>query len=228
MDMEYRVEDKYLVTEENWMIIESRLKHICEPDIHGVDGIYNIRSIYFDDMYDTGLMQNEAGTDEREKFRIRAYDMKDDIIQLELKSKLHGFTRKRSVKISRTEAERLFNMDDDLYLDNGDYLIIKLCSEMKYRRMQPVILIEYERKAYTYDAGNVRITYDKNIGAGTEFTDIWDSNTCITPVLPVGQHIMEVKYDELLPDHIRSVLDIGDLQRISYSKYYYARTGEYV
>lgn len=226
--MDYRVEDKYIVDELTWSLIESRLGCICTPDVHGRDGSYTVRSVYFDDMYDTCLAENEAGTDAREKFRIRTYDLSEDVITLELKSKLRGFTNKRSVRLNRREAERLFDRDDDLYLDTDSELVTGLCSQMKYRRMQPVVLIEYERTAYTYDAGNVRITYDRNIGACTDHGMLWDADAPMIPVMPAGQHIMEVKYDELLPGFIRDVLNTGSLQRTSYSKYYYARVMQHI
>ncbi len=226
--MDYRVEDKYIITEDKWAFIENRLAEICSPDIHGHKGTYTVRSVYFDDMYDSCLSENESGTDAREKFRIRTYDMGEDVIQLELKSKLKGFTRKKSVSLSREEAERLLMRDDDLYLTRDTALITKLCSEMKYRRLQPVILIEYERKAYTYPVGNVRITFDKNIGAGTDIMSLWSDPGQMTPIMPTGRHILEIKYDEFLPDHIRSVLDVGSLQRISYSKYYYSRVMDHI
>ncbi len=221
--MEYRVEDKYIVTEDIWRMIENELKAVCEPDEHGKAGGYTVRSVYFDDMYDTGLKENEAGVDKREKFRIRAYDLSDEVIHLELKSKTKGYTNKRSVELDRKEAQRLLECDDDLYLNKDADLVTKLCAEMKYRRMQPVTLVEYERIAYTYRVGNVRITFDRDIGATSDHTAMWDPNAQMIPVMPVGQHIMEVKYDELLPEYIRTILDVGNLQRTSYSKYYYAR-----
>ena len=41
--------------------------------------------------------------------------------------------------------------------------------------------------------------------------------------MEAGAHILEIKYDELLPDYIRKILDIGSLQRTAFSKYYFAR-----
>ncbi|MCR4754447.1 MAG: polyphosphate polymerase domain-containing protein [Lachnospiraceae bacterium] len=229
--MEYRVEDKYIITEDKAVYIEAMLKEVCEPDAHGVDGRYNIRSVYFDDMYDTCLRENEAGTDNREKYRIRSYDLDDKLIHLELKSKLRGYTHKDAVTLSKREALRLIDRDDRLWSDiesdpenNREiYLIKKLCAEMQYRRMQPVVLIEYERTAYTYTVGNVRITFDRSIGASKNYYSLWDKNALMIPVMPTGQLILEIKYDELLPDHIRQIVDIGSLNKTAYSKYYYGR-----
>ena len=41
--------------------------------------------------------------------------------------------------------------------------------------------------------------------------------------MEAGAHVLEVKYDELLPDYIRKIIDFGSLQRCVFSKYYYAR-----
>lgn len=232
--MEYRVEDKYLITEDKWAYIENRLKEVCMPDIHGTDGTYLIRSVYYDDMYDTCLKENEDGTDNREKFRIRIYDLDDSTIKLELKSKMRGFTRKRSMELSLEQASALLKRNDvitdmPVILSGsneraGDRsLIKKLVALMQYRRMQPVVMIEYERKAYTYPIGNVRITFDKNIGCSRDWNSLWDMNAQIIPVMPAGEHVLEVKYDELLPDYIKDVLDIGSLRRQAYSKYCYGR-----
>ena len=42
-------------------------------------------------------------------------------------------------------------------------------------------------------------------------------------ILPAGQHILEVKYDEFLPDMIARELEIGRLQQTAFSKYYLGR-----
>ena len=41
--------------------------------------------------------------------------------------------------------------------------------------------------------------------------------------MPVGQHLMEVKFDEYLPDFIYRSLNLGVLQHTAYSKYYLCR-----
>ena len=46
---------------------------------------------------------------------------------------------------------------------------------------------------------------------------------CTVPVLPAGMHVLEVKYDELLPDYIAQLLETGKLQRTAFSKYYLGR-----
>ena len=70
---------------------------------------------------------------------------------------------------------------------------------MKTRLMRPVVIVEYQRTAYTYPAGNVRITLDEHIGASSRISGSW-TRRFHDPLLPADQHVLEVKYDEFLPD----------------------------
>ena len=47
--------------------------------------------------------------------------------------------------------------------------------------------------------------------------------TPVPPVLPAGLHVLEVKYDEFLPDVIAQQLEIGKLRKTAFSKYYLGR-----
>lgn len=42
-------------------------------------------------------------------------------------------------------------------------------------------------------------------------------------ILPVGRQLLEVKYDEYLPDPIYHALSLSNMQRIPFSKYYLCR-----
>lgn len=85
-------------------------------------------------------------------------------------------------------------------------------------------MIEYERTAFVYPGGNVRVTFDRNIMASRACGDFFDERVSgMTPVLPEGLHVLEVKYDELLPDHIARQLEIGNLRQTAFSKYYLGR-----
>ncbi len=233
--MEYRVEQKYLINEKQIAYLMTCFEGIIGRDTHAPDGTYLIRSVYFDDMYDTCLRENEAGVDNREKFRIRTYNNDTDVIRLELKLKKNGFTRKRQTLVSYDEADSLIKRDcDELlqkygWLDEGRYamedsfLRKKLYSQMMTRRLQPVNIVEYERTAYVDKTGNVRITFDRNIGGTHDYNTFWDNILPAVPALPAGQHVLEVKYDEVLPDVYRRIISECDLNRTAFSKYCYQR-----
>lgn len=224
--MKYRVENKYIVTDARIICLQEELKQFMAYDSHATENAYLIRSVYFDDLQNSCLHENEDGTDERGKFRIRTYNNKRDDIHLEQKSKTHGYTGKIAEPISLLDCMEYLNGNTvDIKKEDG-FLKKKLYAGMLSKGLQPVCIVEYERTAFVEPLGNVRITFDQNIGGTDEVLTFWDDTLPCIPILPLGQHIMEVKYDEFLPDYIKAVINTGELQQTSYSKYYYTRVNE--
>ena len=221
--MDYRHELKFLVSEQELQIIGYRLRHLMQPDAHHEEGAYTIRSLYFDDLADSCLQENEDGVDNRRKFRIRIYSGNDGVIKLEKKVKYRGMTRKFSEEISREQClAYMEGKAPELTQDSGS-LQKELFAEMKMNAMRPASIVEYERTAYIEQKGNVRITFDRNISGSMAFGSFLDQRISLSPSLPRGQHILEVKYDQFLPQYIGENLGTGMLQQISFSKYYYSR-----
>ncbi len=219
----YRHELKYICTEGELRIIENRIKSICRPDIHAKDdGIYRIRSIYFDDSEDRCYYENENGTDPREKFRIRSYDADDSVIVLECKRKERQKTYKQQCFLTREQYQEIV---DGRYRhsDSEEEVLSKFYLQYRKRGLRPKIIVAYERKAYTYRAGNVRITFDRNLGGTTKIADFLQDRIALRPVMPSGQHILEVKYDELLPDYLYQAMNLRDMRQTNMSKYYLCR-----
>ena len=100
----------------------------------------------------------------------------------------------------------------------------RLQMQMRCIRMEPKAIIAYERTAFVYPSGNVRITFDRNIMASRCLGEFLDPRvSCMIPVLPTGLHVLEVKYDEFLPDVIAQLLETGHLRQTAFSKYYLGR-----
>lgn len=222
--MDYRVEQKYLISDRQIEYLKIRLQGYMEPDANMQGEPYLIRSVYFDDMMNSCMHENEEGMDNREKFRIRTYNNNQDLIKLELKSKKRGYTSKKSAILTKKEADSLLRGES--IFGTSEFLKTKLSSEMQYRRLLPVCIVEYERTAFVEAMGNVRITFDRNIGSSSEISCFWDDNMPVTPVLNAGKHILEIKYDELIPDYIKEIIDEGNLSKTAFSKYYFARISE--
>ena len=90
--------------------------------------------------------------------------------------------------------------------------------------MEPKVIIAYERTAFVHPSGNVRITFDRNIMASRNREEFLEDRVSgMVPVLPAGMHVLEVKYDEFLPDTIAQQLEIGKLRKTAFSKYYLGR-----
>ncbi len=222
--MDYRNELKYLITASQMAVIKGRITNLLHLDSHaGAQGIYRIRSLYFDDYYNTYMTENEIGTDPREKFRIRIYDHNPNHITLELKKKQHTMTQKLSCPLSREQCECL--VGGELLPVSSEYppVLQKLLLLMRTRRLRPKVIVEYDRTPYVERLGNVRVTLDQNIVSSGELDRFLEETIARRPILPAGQHILEVKYDEFLPDYIRSRLQIKNLRQIAFSKYYLCR-----
>ena len=220
----YRHEFKYLCSYGELMMLKVRLQGLVSLDTHvGESGVYNIRSLYFDDIYDTCYRENEAGTDPREKFRIRIYDHSSERISLELKRKVRGKTQKLSCLLTEVQCRGLMEGEIPVLQENSPALLRKLCLLMQTRHMRPKVIVEYERVPYVYPHGNVRITMDENISASNRTDRFLERQIPLRPILEAGQHILEVKYDEYLPDGIYRTIQSGNLRQTAFSKYYLCR-----
>ena len=221
--IEYRAEKKYLVSDMDLAVIKARLKGVMNQDIHQNGEYYEVRSIYLDDFRNNAMLDNDAGTDNRAKYRIRTYYPGLNELRLEIKEKENGFNRKTSCKLSLEEFNKIINGESDIAFSDRKPLN-RLLFNMKCLKMEPKVIISYERTAFVHPSGNVRITFDRNITASKFINSFFDEKVAVrVPVLPKGMHILEVKYDEMLPDFIAKQLEIGKLNQTAFSKYYLGR-----
>jgi len=221
--MEFRHELKFIVSEMDLETLRYRLKAIMKLDNHQKNGAYTVRSLYFDDLNSSCMKENEDGIDQRKKYRLRIYDGNRDVIKLEKKSKIRGMTKKKSITISEEACLSYMEGKGIRFEEATSDLEKEFWAEMKMRGMYPVSVVEYERTAFVEPRGNVRITFDRNISGSDKVGQFLDKPPMV-PLMEAGKHILEVKYDELLPEYIAQVLEIGSLQRTAFSKYYYARS----
>jgi len=222
--MDFRNELKFLVAEPQIALLKNRINHLVELDSHvGEKGYYNIRSLYFDDYYDSCMVENEIGTDPREKFRIRIYNHSADRITLELKKKEHLMTQKHSCPLTREQCELLMKGIPLPVSSEYPAVLQKLLLLMRTRGMRPKVIVEYDRVPYVERLGNVRVTLDRNISSSNDIGNFFQENIARRPILPAGQHVLEVKYDEFLPDYIKKNLQMEHLRQTAFSKYYLCR-----
>lgn len=223
-NMKFRHELKYIISSAQMELIKSRVKNLLLPDIHtGKDGVYNIRSLYFDDYYNRCMKENENGTDPREKFRIRIYNRSSDKITLECKRKERGKTHKTSCPLTVEQTRMLMSGKTLPNIAEQPPLLQKFTCEMLLRKLKPVVIVEYDRIPFVYKNGNVRITLDTNLSSSSAVESFLDENIPKRPVMPLGHSLLEVKYDEYLPDFIYRNLQIGNLSQTAFSKYYICR-----
>jgi len=215
----YRHELKYLINHCDLALTRQRINGIMKRDEHTVNGIYKIRSLYFDDYWNTSFTDKIMGVNNRKKYRIRFYNDDDRFIRLERKSKVENYICKVSTPITREEAE--------LIIDGRYAFLLKkdndLCRDVYYqcvsRVMRPCVIVEYEREAFVHLAGDTRVTFDTNVRASTMFKEFF------TPLLPFsymfeeGNLVMEVKFTELLSKIIRNAIPCKSNEYSAVSKF---------
>lgn len=216
--VDYREELKFICSDYDMEILKHRLHAILPYDVHQQKGCYHIRSLYFDTSDNACFYENLAGIDDRKKYRIRIYNRSNQTIRFEIKEKLHGKTKKISHMLTPAECEHFIRGHfSDNFCDSP--VLNRICIEERLHLLHPAVIVDYERTAFTYPVGNVRITFDRNLAACPTVTDFFAENAVRYPAMPLHEHILEVKYDELLPDFIAGALELGNLTQASCSKY---------
>lgn len=214
----FRHEWKYLITEKEKDNMKRMLKLVLNNDKHAVNGEYSIRSLYFDDYWDSAYVDKVMGYYVRKKYRIRIYNYSDEKISLERKTKVGNYIYKESAPLTREEYEQILSGDYSFLEHSEHSLSREFYVECMCHVMRPRVIVDYEREPYVMDEGTVRITFDKRV-RGAIGGDIFDPSLPSLDVFPSGELIMEVKYTEFLPDILRKVLPPASSEFMAVSKY---------
>ena len=214
-----RHEVKHQLSPQEDLVLTSRLQKLFPRDGHaGPDGSYRVTSLYFDTPYDTALREKLDGVDRREKFRLRYYGDDPAWLKLEKKYKVNGLCGKRSARLSTEEAEGLLAGDWGFLLERGEPLLRELYSKLLGTGLRPRTVVCYDREAFTYAPGNVRVTLDRNIRTGLNWQNF--SRPERFPLKPLeGLTVLEVKYDAFLPEPVRLAVQVPGRRADACSKY---------
>ena len=216
--MKYRHEWKHEINYTDLLTLRMRLSAVMKRDEHAVGGVYRIRSLYFDNLSDKALREKIDGVNIREKFRIRYYNGDASFIVLEKKSKINGLCAKESCRITEEEAQKIVNGELGWMPESERPLCLELYSKMCSQGLRPKTIVDYTRDPFVYGPGNVRVTIDYNIRTGAFRTDFLNPETL---TLPAGESpiILEVKWDDFLPDIIKDAVTIPGRRLSAFSKY---------
>ena len=220
----FRYEKKYMIDRVQQEELHMRMEAVCDTDPYAESsGCYNVRSLYFDDYYDSCYMDNEIGVGARSKWRLRIYDYCSDFIRLERKEKRQGMIHKMTVRVTREFCESLLEDADRVRYPTEDRFVNRFLTEYFTRGLRPKVIVEYGRKPFICEAGDVRITFDEGISFSDQVDRFFEKDLFLCPVMASGQQLLEVKYTELFPSYIHDLLDTGRLQQCTFSKYYLSR-----
>lgn len=216
----FRVEDKYICTKRELALLRARMEGVLRSDDNQKSNVgYTVTSVYFDDLVDSHLRDTIDGVSQRQKYRIRIYNRSLDVIKLEVKCKRYNRVMKQSCQISEEQMKMLFRGNcietKDMSADNP---IVLFNLAIRNRGLRPKVIVEYDRKAYVFSSGNVRITLDQNLRAGTQIENFGKTGVVMNHIKEM-ENVLEIKYDEFLPGFIAQLLEIGNMNQSSYSKY---------
>jgi hypothetical protein len=219
-----RHELKYYINQYQYTELQRRLQVMMQPDTFTTsDGGYHVRSLYFDDIYNTALFEKNAGIFRRDKYRIRIYNKSDSPIKLERKSKYGQYIGKEAALLSRSQYDHIMENDITFLLQSGNRLMTDFYFLNVNRMMRPKVIVDYDREAYICKNGEVRITFDKMLRTGINSNDIFDPNLVTINAFQQPVMILEVKYNEFLPENIRLLLQTNGPQNTAISKYVMCR-----
>ncbi len=216
----YRHEIKLLLSKAEYVTARTRISAIMKPDSHSIkNGDYFIRSLYFDDIYRSSYWDKIAGVTHRKKFRIRTYNLSEDVIRLECKEKNGDRIKKGSVSITPDCAKALIAGDNSLLTPDDSFVTAEFLSLWGGKGLRPSVVVDYMREAYVEPIGNVRITFDKGLRAGISGVDMFDEELLTVPAYPNGMVIMEVKYDDFIPKALSMLVSSVGGDKIAVSKF---------
>ena len=216
--LQFRHEIKHEINYADMLVLRQRLRAVMKPDKHAVDGIYEIRSLYFDNLYDKALREKIDGVNVREKYRIRMYNGDSSLIRLERKFKHGGLGYKESAILTPEETMSIISGDIDWMASRNNDVILGFYTRIKNEGLSPKVIVDYTREPFVFGPGNVRVTLDYNIRTGLKCVDFLNKDMVTVPVVD-NPCILEVKWDNYLPDVIKNAVQLEGRRGSAFSKY---------
>ena len=203
----YRYELKHLISYGEYAYLQSLLSIVLQADKHAKkSGDYYIRSLYFDTPYDKDYVEKIIGVCDRKKIRLRIYDINDEQVKLEIKNRFNQYMLKESVTINRQMVSKLIEGRYEELLTIDHKIANKAFVFLHKDFYLPSVIVDYEREAYICPINSIRITFDKNIRMSSMVKDFFSPNIPMVDVLGEKKVVLEIKYDSMIPKHLRDIL----------------------
>ncbi|MDO4537540.1 MAG: polyphosphate polymerase domain-containing protein [Coriobacteriales bacterium] len=219
-----RQERKFLINQIQYYRMSRKLEQVMISDAHNQGEGYIIRSLYFDSLDDRDYQEKEDGVELRRKIRLRNYGAGSNFAKLEMKQKQGSNQKKRSLKLSREDAQRLTRGDYSPLLSVPGNFASECYAVMNIHCYRPKSVVEYRRKAFIAKENSIRVTFDHHIIATEANFDIFDPALVQNPVFDPGLVVMEVKYNHFLLSYIKDLVNEVNEFELSVGKYALSRS----
>lgn len=218
-----RWEIKYIVPIKMMYQLTRAIESYVDADDNGDEGVYKIRSLYYDTREFKFYHEKIDGQTYRQKVRVRSYGAfaDGDSVFFEIKQRHNSSVRKRRVKMNLPDAKMLIDGEDDI----GEYIAddAKVIDEVKYlfsiHSLVPKLIVSYDRKAFMgkYE-DDLRITFDTNLKC-SRAKHMSDDKTNQKYFIHPGFAVLEIKANDKVPVWLISVIQRFNLETNRVSKY---------
>ncbi|MEZ4598143.1 MAG: polyphosphate polymerase domain-containing protein, partial [Chloroflexota bacterium] len=229
-EMLARYEFKYLIQPDRVAGIRDRTRMYCEPDAYGEQGVYEVNSLYLDDVDWSLARQTLDGVRQRQKLRMRTYGWTaDDPVFCEIKGRLGTSILKTRALVDRPTAFEIARGDP---MPGGIFALKeshqadldRFRNRMDRLDLRGRMWVRYRREAWQSAYGDgARLTFDFDLqGQAADplhpfepdpghWRDIW--------LGAPGAIILELKFNGAFPHWMLQLVHEQELHRESVSKY---------
>lgn len=210
-----RVEEKYLLTEEEYKKLFLKISKYLEKDKYFKSTICNI---YFDTIHSDLIINSLEKPIFKEKIRLRSYivpNLNDEVF-LEIKEKYKGIVGKRRIKL---KLKDFYNYQNKHIYNHNDQIMKEINYYFEYYNLIPTIYIAYDRISYRgKEDKNLRITIDSNLRSRNSDLklELGDAGKCY---FKDKKYIMEIKTLSSMPLWLVRSLSELNIYPTSFSKY---------
>lgn len=213
-----RHEQKYFISDSDVSIIQELMQSAMIEDPHNEGDGYLVKSIYFDDFFDSCLIEKLDGVRFRKKFRVRYYNDQRDYAKFEIKEKIDNYISKTSIVIPENIIVQFNGGDSDklyTFIDESQIFPTPRFMDAFF----PVSTVEYRRQAFTLPFENIRITIDRFLSSYDYQTTGGADQKFGHLMIPSGLSVLEIKFSSELPWFLRQLLSSIPSRRSAISKY---------
>src|SRR5699024_9345611 len=131
----------------------------------------------------------------RRKLRLRNYGADSSFAKLEMKQKQGAMQKKRSLKMSREDAQALIRRDYSVLLKYREPFAAECYWMMNQFCYLPKTVVEYKRKAFITKENSIRVTFDHHIIGTENCKDIFSGELLQNPLMNPYLVVLEVKFN---------------------------------
>ena len=218
-----RTEQKYILNPVERAHLEFVLSSALHRDMYSSRQGYLVRSLYFDTFDDADFYDKIDGLEMRRKIRLRVYAADASAAKLELKEKQGSAQRKRSLQLTREQAQRLCAGEYEVLEQQGSAFAMELYTRMQQFGYRPKCIVEYDRMAFMVPENDTRITLDSSLRMNASRLDLFAPDLSFVPVGLPTDTTMEVKFNGFLLSYVKDLISLSSRMCCSKSKYCAAR-----